>query len=141
MRFLANENVPGPVVRGLREAGHDVLWAREELPGQADHVLLERAQREERVTVTGDADFGELAFRARLPAACGVVLFRVEWSDPATDNALALGALTSRADWTGVFAVVENDRIRIRPLPARVSCRTAELEMKRSHECRRWLFV
>ena len=24
MRFLANENIPGPVVRTLREAGHDV---------------------------------------------------------------------------------------------------------------------
>jgi hypothetical protein len=28
MRFLANENVPGPVVRKLRELLHDVLWAK-----------------------------------------------------------------------------------------------------------------
>ena len=82
MRFLANENVPGPVVRTLRELGHDVLWAKEELAGQADHVLLSRAQSEQRVTVTCDPDFGELAFHSSLPAACGVVLFRIEWSNP-----------------------------------------------------------
>jgi predicted nuclease of predicted toxin-antitoxin system len=121
MRFLANENVPGPVVRTLRELGHDVLWAKEDLAGQADHVLFARAQTEQRVTVTCDPDFGELAFRSGLPVACGVVLFRVQWSDPITDNAFAVSALTSRDDWSGVFAVVERDRIRIRPLPKPLS--------------------
>lgn len=119
MRILANENVPGPVVRTLRELGHDVLWAKESLRGEGDHVILARAQAEERITVTCDLDFGELAFRAGLPAACGVVLFRIEWSDPSTDNAFAVAALTSRDDWTGVFAVVERDRIRVRRLPER----------------------
>jgi predicted nuclease of predicted toxin-antitoxin system len=117
MRFLANENIPGPVVRTLRELGHDVLWAKDDGAGQADQVLLSRAQADERVTVTCDPDFGELAFRFGLPASCGVVLFRIEWSDPVTDNAFAVSALTSRDDWTGVFAVIERDRIRVRLLP------------------------
>ena len=73
--------------------------------------------RELRVTVTCDTDFGELAFRSGLPATCGVILLRIAWSDPIADNALAVMALTGRDDWTGVFAVVERDRIRIRPLP------------------------
>ena len=30
MRILANENFPGPVVRALRERGHDVAWVRED---------------------------------------------------------------------------------------------------------------
>jgi predicted nuclease of predicted toxin-antitoxin system len=54
MRVLANENIPGPVVRTLRELGHDVLWAKENLRGEADHVVLSRAQTEQRVTVTCD---------------------------------------------------------------------------------------
>lgn len=119
MRLLANENIPGPVVRTLRELGHDVLWAKESLRGESDLVVLARAQAEQRVTVTCDPDFGELAFRAGLPAQCGVVLFRIVWSDPITDNALAVSALSSRDDWSGVFAVVERDRIRVRPLPDR----------------------
>ena len=29
MRFLADENMPGPVVAALRADGHDVLWIKE----------------------------------------------------------------------------------------------------------------
>ena len=35
--------------------------------------------RRNRVTVTCDTDFGELAFRSGLPAECGVVLLRIQW--------------------------------------------------------------
>jgi len=117
MRFLANENVPGPVVRVLRELGHDILWAKESLRGAEDSAVLSRAQADRRVTVTCDTDFGELAFRSGLPATCGVVLLRIPWTDPAADNAFVVSALTGRDDWTGVFAVVERDRVRLRPLP------------------------
>ena len=117
MRLLANENVPGPVVRALRELGHDVLWAKEDLRGEPDHVLLSRAQTDQRVTVTCDTDFGELAFHSGLPASSGVVLLRIPWSDPVVDNAFAVSMLTSRENWSGVFAVVEHDRVRIRALP------------------------
>lgn len=119
MRFLANENVPGPVVRLLREMGHDVLWAKESLRGAEDRAVLSRAQADQRVTVTCDTDFGELAFRSGLSATCGVVLLRIQWTDPVTDNAFVVSALTGRDDWTGVFAVVEHDRVRLRPLPTR----------------------
>ena len=117
MRFLANENVPGPVVRRLRELGHDVVWAKEDLQGAPDRVLLSLAQSDQRVTVTCDTDFGELAFGSGLPATCGVVLLRVEWTNPTTDNAWVVSVLTGRSDWVGTFAVVERDRIRVRPLP------------------------
>lgn len=118
MRILANENIPGPVVRELRQRGHDVVWARETLRGEADHVLLSLAQTDERLIVTCDTDFGELAFHAGLPATCGVVLLRIPWTEPFADNRFAVSTLTGRESWTGIFAVVERDRIRVRPLPA-----------------------
>lgn len=121
MRFLANENIPGPVVGRLRELGHDVVWAKEGLRGETDRALLSLAQTDRRVTVTCDTDFGELAFRSGLPATCGVVLLRIPWSDPITDNAFAVSTLTSREAWSGVFAVVERDRILLRPLPKPIS--------------------
>ena len=52
MRTLANENIPGPVVRELRKLGHDVVWAWETLRGEADHVILSLAQSDERLVVT-----------------------------------------------------------------------------------------
>lgn len=119
MRFLANENFPGPVVRALREQGHDVEWVREIMRGAVDMDVLTRARTERRILATFDQDFGALAFRHGLPNECGVVLFRLRGTDPQTDNARAIAVLTSRTDWTGHFAVVHDDRIRIRPLPER----------------------
>jgi predicted nuclease of predicted toxin-antitoxin system len=116
MRFLANENVPGPVVAALRERGHDVAWIKESMPGAEDPAVLALAQAEQRVVVTSDTDFGELAYRSRLPAQCGVVLLRIDWTQPDGDNQVVVAALTSRDSWSGLFAVVERDRVRLRPL-------------------------
>ena len=117
MRLLANENFPGPVVRELRNRGVDVAWVKEDMRGARDPDILGRAQREGRTVVTLDKDFGELAVRSQLPAACGVLLFRLTGSSPQHDNARMVAAVMSRPDWLGCFAVIQDDRIRIRPLP------------------------
>ena len=66
MRILANENFPGDAVIALRQRGHDVAWVRTDVPSSSDIAILERAQRENRIIVTFDKDFGELAFRSGL---------------------------------------------------------------------------
>ncbi len=122
MRFLTNENVPGPVAATLRERGHDVVAVKESLPGAADRTVLERAHAEERVVVTFDKDFGELAVRFQLPVV-GVILLRLGGSSPDADNRRAVAAIASREDWPGHFGVVTDDRIRLRPLPAKQGAR------------------
>ena len=119
MRLLVNENISGSVIRALREGGHDVLSAKESMRSQPDENLLARAQAEGRVLVTHDKDFGELAFRSGLSPKCGVILLRLAGLDAETDNHRAVEAIESRADWPGHFAVVSDDRIRMRPLPPR----------------------
>ncbi len=81
MRILADENFPGLSVQELEKLGHDVLWVRTVMPGAGDDAILSRAQTEERLLVTLDKDFGELAFGRQLPADCGVVLFRIKMTD------------------------------------------------------------
>jgi predicted nuclease of predicted toxin-antitoxin system len=117
LQILANENVPEPVVAELRRRGHDVAWIAEIMRGAGDHEVLALAQRQSRLVVTYDKDFGELAFSAHLPARCGVVLLRLSGSSPAVDNARAVEALGSPHEWAGHFTIVEDDRIRCRPLP------------------------
>jgi predicted nuclease of predicted toxin-antitoxin system len=117
MRILADENVPGDAVRALRRCGHDVAWVAADTPGAGDLHVLERAQAESRILITFDKDFGELAFRWGLPAFSGIVLFRPSLPSPSYVARLAVAALESRTDWAGHFAVVEDDRIRMTPLP------------------------
>lgn len=117
MNILANENFPQDAVIALRERGHDVSWVRTEAPGSSDEQVLARAQAEERILVTFDKDFGELAFRVRLPASSGVILFRISSPSSAHIARIAVAVLESRADWVGHFSVVEDNRIRMTALP------------------------
>ncbi len=117
MHILADENFPGDAVAALRERGHDVLWVRTEAPGISDREVLARAQTEDRVVITFDKDFGELAFRFGLPATSGVILFRLTAQSPASVARIASAVLEMRTDWAGHFSVIEEDRVRMTPLP------------------------
>jgi len=117
MRILADENFPEDAVAALLEAGHDVAWVRTDAPGSSDWQVLARAQAEDRILITFDKDFGELAFRARLPASCGIILFRISAPSSAHIARTAAVALESRTDWAGHLSVVEDDRMRMTPLP------------------------
>jgi predicted nuclease of predicted toxin-antitoxin system len=101
MRILADENFPKIVVEVLRQNHYDVLWIRTDSPGSSDTAILAKAQREERVIVTFDKDFGELAFRFGLPASCGIILFRVPPVAPVRLTEIVLRVLASRNDWYG----------------------------------------
>ncbi|MCL1471807.1 DUF5615 family PIN-like protein [Argonema antarcticum] len=117
MRILADENFPTDAVEALRHEGYDVLWIRTDAPGSTDRMILARAQVENRVVVTFDKDFGELAFRFGLPASSGIILFRLPPSSSLKIAELVVAVLASRTDWAGYFTVVEADRIRMKPLP------------------------
>jgi predicted nuclease of predicted toxin-antitoxin system len=118
MRFLANENFPGDAVVALREAGHDVAWIRTDAPGAPDIEVLAIAQQEERVLITFDKGFGELAFRSHLSASSGIILFRISAPSSVHVAKAAVAALKVRENWTGHFSVIEDRRVRIKPLPS-----------------------
>jgi len=115
MNFLADESCAEPVIRALREAGHDVLAIAEIAAGASDEQVLEQAVREERVLITEDLDFGNLVFARGLSAA-GVVLVRfrapARQAKPAT-VVEAVSRLGSRL--RNAFVVVEPGRVRISP--------------------------
>ena len=117
MRILADQNIPRGAVEALRGGGYDVEWVQGTCPGEEDHDLLRLAVSERRVVLTFDKDFGELAFRAGLPASCGIILLRITPSTPDAVARLLVRTLQERADWAGHFSVIEDKRIRMRPLP------------------------
>ena len=117
MRILSDTNLNQPTVAALRNAGHDVLWIYEDDRRMVDPSILARAVREDRLLITFDTDFGELISRERLPASCGVVLFRIANSVSVSETAqLIVHNLAAPIAWPGRFWVIN---IRNRPLPAR----------------------
>lgn len=93
------------------------MWVSTDASGISDEQVLALAVSESRLLVTVDKDFGELAFRRRLPAESGIILLRVRGT-PAVRTAALIAAIQAREGWANEFTVVENDRIRVTPLPA-----------------------
>lgn len=116
MRLLANENFPLDAVQALRADGHDVAWIREDSRGASDDKILLHAQKENRIVITFDKDFGELAFRSKLPAKSGVILFRITPISSQYIAQVAVQALANQTNWSGHFSVIEDNRIRMTPL-------------------------
>lgn len=118
MRLLADENIPKSVVSSLAQGGYDILWIRTESPGISDIDVLNRACQDNRVVLTFDKDFGELLIKDTLCPPAGVILLRFPMTSPAELGKTILNILKSRADWEGHFSVIEENKIRMRPLPS-----------------------
>lgn len=116
-RFLADENFPGPSVRLLRAAGHDILAVTEVLKGSGDPAVLRRSTIEGRILLTSDKDYGTLIFRLGLPPPAGVVFFRLGNAPPAElaerllDFIVATGAVLE-----GMYTTIARRHVRQRPL-------------------------
>jgi len=118
MRFLADENFPGAAVSALRERGHDVVWVGAESPGISDAEVLNWSSREDRILLTFDKDFGELAANAT-GALKGVILFRLPAMSPGAVGLKLADLVSAREDWSGHFSVIEPGRVRMRLIPRR----------------------
>ena len=114
--LLADENIPGPVIRGLTQAGHDVLSVALFAPGIDDLAVLDLARRTGRRLLTFDGDFGELVFSRGAVTPVAILYFRLHPILIDEVIALALRAIAETPD--GYFAVVSRDGTRIRPLIA-----------------------
>lgn len=119
MKLLADENIPSSVVRALSDGGYDILWVRTESPGSSDSDIMKLACSENRLILTYDKDFGELVMKDHLCPPAGIILVRLPLMNPAHLAGHILEILKSRSDWEDHFSVVEEKRIRMRPLPPR----------------------
>jgi len=119
VRFLADMGLDVRVVEWLRRHGHNAIHLREEgLQRAPDDRVFAKALTEERIVLTFDLDFGELAVLTRERAA-RVILFRLQ--NTRTPHVIerldAVLAGSSDALTRGVVVIVEEGRHRIRYLP------------------------
>jgi predicted nuclease of predicted toxin-antitoxin system len=117
MRFLADESCAGPVIRALREAGHEVVAIAEVARGAVDEAVIAHALVERRILITEDSNFSELVY-VRGHSSAGVILVRfpnrVRRAKPTSvvEAVAKLGARLSDS-----FTVVEPGRARIASRP------------------------
>lgn len=116
MNFFADEGLDAPVVIALRQAGFNVSYAAELHQGASDEIILASARNQDCIQLTKDKDFGEMVIRNR-QLTSGVVLIRINrLNDPEVVKRVVdvlieyLNALYKN------FTVIQEDKIRIRPL-------------------------
>jgi hypothetical protein len=68
------------------------------------------AVREERILLTFDKEFGELASKSALPPECGAVLLRTPMPKARDTGQRLASLITARTDWTG-YVACECDRL------------------------------
>ena len=82
----------------------------------SDDRVLEWALREGRVLLTFDKDFGDLARTIKPTVGFGVILLRFSMGRLGDVIPQISKLIDSRNDWSGSFAVIGSDRLRLRRL-------------------------
>lgn len=119
MRFLIDMGLATGVARWLRGRGHDAVHIRAEgLQRLPDPEIFEKAVAEDRIILTVDLDFTEIAALSR-GSLTSVVVFRLR--NPRAQRVLErlqsiLPAVTEALE-AGAVVVVEETRHRVRRLP------------------------
>ena len=114
MKFLLDESADSRLAAYLTDRGHDVKVVAQDYPhALSDREVLSIAQREDRILITNDRDFGDLIVHLRLPHA-GVILFRLRTTQLATKQRRLDYVLARYSDRLREFIVVSEQRIRVR---------------------------
>lgn len=113
MKFLIDECVGTEVHKWLIAQGYDTVTIIEIAPGISDTEVLALAQREKRILVTMDKDFGELVFRDN-NVHSGIILLRLKgW--PSDHRVSAIAELLTKH-----ISEIENNFIVVMPNSVRV---------------------
>jgi len=116
MRFKVDENLPVEVADLLRQAEHDAATVVEQhLGGTADSDVASICQREGRVLVTLDSDFGDIrVYPPREYPGLVVLRLRRQGKPHVLDVMTRLLELLSRESPDRRLWIVEEERVRIR---------------------------
>ncbi|NTU64456.1 MAG: DUF5615 family PIN-like protein [Chloroflexi bacterium] len=117
LHFLADESCDFAVVRALRAASFDVFAVSEVAVRSIDRDLIEQANREHRILITEDKDFGWLVFASHVDSP-GVILIRFPGNLRRTLAPAIVQLVQDQGDnLRGSFVVVQPGRIRINHKP------------------------
>lgn len=109
MKFIADENLGIKVPKFLQSLGFDIISVKLLIPGKLDQDVLALANKEKRILITLDKDFGELVFKEKL-IHFGVILLRLKDESVENKKKVLLKLLQSRKNLKGKFTVIRETR-------------------------------
>lgn len=114
MKLLLDSCVWGGAKTELIAASHDVIWIGDLAVDPGDEEILNQAHAEERVLVTLDKDFGELAIVHRIPHSGIIRLVDISAKQQA---AMTVHILTQHGAELSLGAIItaQPGRLRIHP--------------------------
>lgn len=116
IKFLADVNIEKPVVDFLLKQGYDIKWIPDFDCEMVDEDLLKLANKEKRVLITNDKDFGELIFLQK-SLSVGIILIRVRGQRSQDKVKLMKKLLMGYRDkLIKHYVVLTKDKIRIIPM-------------------------
>lgn len=116
MKLLIDSCISGTVRDALRAAGHDVVWTGDWPRDPGDDEILEHAHQQNRILITLDKDFGELAVvHGRLHSG---IIRLVNWpTHQQANQGLAILEKFPAELQAGAIVTAEPGRVRVRPSP------------------------
>lgn len=114
MRVMLDTCVWGKASAELGAAGHDVVWAGDWPVDPGDEEILARAHAEDRILVTLDKDFGEMAVTHGKPHSGILRLVNIAARRQA---AVCVHVLSVHGEelLSGAIVTAEPGRLRLRP--------------------------
>lgn len=113
MKVLLDTCVWGKAKQDIADAGLDTIWAGDWVTDPGDEAILTIANRESRILITLDKDFGELAIVKKQPHS-GII--RLVDISARLQAVVALNIMRKYASelQSGAIITVSGDRVRIR---------------------------
>lgn len=113
MKLLLDTCIWGGTVKTLNECGYDVIWSGDWQVDPGDNEILAYAYQQQRILITLDKDFGELAIVYAKPHYGIVRLVGIAAKQQST---YCLKVLRKYADEleSGAIITVTQERVRIR---------------------------
>jgi predicted nuclease of predicted toxin-antitoxin system len=118
MQWLPDMGVSRRVAEWLRQQGHDAVHLRDlQRHRLSDDLIFEKASRENRIVLTFDVDFGDIAAHSALDVC--VVIVRLRNARATNVIARLQKVLVDHESdlATNCIVTVEESRIRVRKLP------------------------
>lgn len=116
LRFLVDVGVGKGIEKYLRGEGFDTKAVRDMDPRMEDEEIIHTAVLENRMVITMDKDFGELAYHSSMKHN-GVLLLRLEDATGSEKLQVVKHIMKNYADRIkNSFCVFQNNRFRIRKI-------------------------